>query len=38
MIQIVMFAALWNPIIPPPVTLTFDQPTPIQGSGHLTHQ
>ena len=39
MIQIVMFVALWNPIIPPPVTLTFDsidQPAPIAGSGHAT--
>ncbi len=45
MIQLVMFAAFWNPIIPPPMMLTFDppvtlvtiadQPAPIQGSGHV---
>ena len=38
MIQLVMFAALWNPIIPPPMALTFtsiDQPAPVAGSGHV---
>lgn len=44
MIQLVMFVSLWNPIIPPPLMLTFDppvtlvsgvdQPAPHQGSGH----
>lgn len=44
MLQLVMFAAFWNPILPPPIALTFDQPvtlvsgvdqpTPLQGSGH----